>query len=497
MDDSKIDVILNLIRDNCYKDPSNENRRAEYGKFCEAVFDGYFCWPVTVAGELAIQACSNELLKSTKKVHENPHAIRAKSFQREFSINVWMGLIASTASYLDFLQNTLPDLFDDLPLNLRNQMYFMHDGASKHFARIQGGQEECEKNTGMLFQGLASRQCSEDGTWAIPINHTVPWSNLTQCGSFFIETGATELPPVLNPLYSLWIPILKNISYFGYAISIVSLITALSIFVNIKRLHCPRNKLHINLFISFIMRFFMSIMKDGLFIKGTALVYDIEYIDGEPKFSKEYNYSWVCKAIISIRWYFILSNFMLMLMEGVYLYNLMFVNLFSDSHGVTIYCILGWGLPLVFVISWIIARILFEDVLCWTQKDNNYISFIIEAPIRISVVINFILFLTVLRVLVVKLNNACIQQRRIKYSSLLLVVANGLFAALLYCLLNNEVQVEIKRKYSSLKDRTGKEFRRSRTISNTQQFYLQAMDESPENGHQNGNGITPEEILSN
>ncbi|KAJ8947012.1 hypothetical protein NQ318_019093 [Aromia moschata] len=28
--------------------------------------------------------------------------------------------------YLDFLQNTLPDLFDDLPLNLHNQMYFIH-----------------------------------------------------------------------------------------------------------------------------------------------------------------------------------------------------------------------------------------------------------------------------------------------------------------------------------------------------------------------------------
>ncbi|KAJ8936920.1 hypothetical protein NQ318_012541 [Aromia moschata] len=68
---------------------------------------------------------------------ENPHAIRAKSFQREFNINVWMGFITNSLigrislpnrldgnSYLDFLQNTLPDLFDDIPLNLRNQMYF-------------------------------------------------------------------------------------------------------------------------------------------------------------------------------------------------------------------------------------------------------------------------------------------------------------------------------------------------------------------------------------
>ncbi|KAJ8940238.1 hypothetical protein NQ318_016694, partial [Aromia moschata] len=80
---------------------------------------------------------------------ENPHAIRAKSSQREFSINVWMAFINNSLigpirlpnrlhsnSYLDFLQNTLPDLFDDLPLNPRNQMYFMHDGAPPHFARI-------------------------------------------------------------------------------------------------------------------------------------------------------------------------------------------------------------------------------------------------------------------------------------------------------------------------------------------------------------------------
>lgn len=56
----------------------------------------------------------------------------------------------------------------------------------------------------------------------------------------------------------------------------------------------------------------------------------------------------------------------------------------------------------------------------------------------------------------------------------------GLFAALLYCLLNNEVQIEVKRKYLSLKDRNGKEFRRSRTISNTQQFSLQTNEDENE-----------------
>lgn len=71
----------------------------------------------------------------------------------------------------------------------------------------------------------------------------------------------------------------------------------------------------------------------------------------------------------------------------------------------------------------------------------------------------------------------------------------GLFASLLYCLLNNEVQTEVKRKYISLKDRNDKEFRRSRTISNTQQFSLQVNDYEIENdkhidGTRNGNNVS-------
>lgn len=60
----------------------------------------------------------------------------------------------------------------------------------------------------------------------------------------------------------------------------------------------------------------------------------------------------------------------------------------------------------------------------------------------------------------------------------------GLFAALLYCLLNHEVQIEVKRKYMFLKDRNGKEFKRSRTISHTQQISLQTNEDENDNDNQ-------------
>jgi len=38
-------------------------------------------------------------------------------------------------AYLRFLQEELPRLLDDVPLNKRGRMYFQHDGAPPHFSR--------------------------------------------------------------------------------------------------------------------------------------------------------------------------------------------------------------------------------------------------------------------------------------------------------------------------------------------------------------------------
>lgn len=53
--------------------------------------------------------------------------------------------------------------------------------------------------------------------------------------------------------------------------------------------------------------------------------------------------SWLCKFITTARQYFIMANSFMVLMEGVYLHNLMFLNLFSDHSRITIYYSLGWG----------------------------------------------------------------------------------------------------------------------------------------------------------
>ena len=76
---------------------------------------------------------------------ENPHAVAPRRHQQQFSVNMWAGILGeniivyllparlSANIYLDFLQNILPLLLQNIPLNLRNNMWFQHDGAPPHF----------------------------------------------------------------------------------------------------------------------------------------------------------------------------------------------------------------------------------------------------------------------------------------------------------------------------------------------------------------------------
>lgn len=77
--------------------------------------------------------------------HENPHACRMDSFQHRFSVNVWAGVLGTRVlgpvflprltgdTYLQFLQEVLPQLLADVPLSLLRDVFYQHDGAPAHF----------------------------------------------------------------------------------------------------------------------------------------------------------------------------------------------------------------------------------------------------------------------------------------------------------------------------------------------------------------------------
>lgn len=52
---------------------------------------------------------------------------------------------------------------------------------------------------------------------------------------------------------------------------------------------------------------------------------------------------WECKLVTSLWQYFIVANYTWILMEGLYLHNLIFMAPFSDSSSIMMYILLGWG----------------------------------------------------------------------------------------------------------------------------------------------------------
>ncbi|KOC58833.1 hypothetical protein WH47_02069 [Habropoda laboriosa] len=78
---------------------------------------------------------------------ENPFAVRSHAAQERWSINLWAGICddfvvgpyilpnrLNGATYNNFLENVLPNFLEEIPLEIRRNMYFQHDGAPAHYA---------------------------------------------------------------------------------------------------------------------------------------------------------------------------------------------------------------------------------------------------------------------------------------------------------------------------------------------------------------------------
>ena len=78
-----------------------------------------------------------------------PHAIVERNSQHRFPVNVWCGVIDNQLigpavlpnrltgrAYVDFLQNELPLLMEEVPLAKRMSMVFQHEAAPAHYSRL-------------------------------------------------------------------------------------------------------------------------------------------------------------------------------------------------------------------------------------------------------------------------------------------------------------------------------------------------------------------------
>uniref|UniRef100_A0A3B1ISX9 Growth hormone releasing hormone receptor a n=1 Tax=Astyanax mexicanus TaxID=7994 RepID=A0A3B1ISX9_ASTMX len=261
----------------------------------------------------------------------------------------------------------------------------------------------------------------------------------------------------------------KQVYTAGYATSLISLITAIIVFTSFRKFHCTRNYIHINLFTSFILRASAVFTKDAVLFSDESL--DHCFMS-----------TMACKSAVAFFQFSILANYFWLLVEGMYLQTLLALTFVSQRKYFWWYILIGWGVPSLVLIVWVLIRNFYDDRGCWDDTDNIGVWWIIKGPITASLFANIIIFLNVIRILVQKLKSPGVGGNdtghfmRLAKSTLFLIPLfgmhytvfaflpentgetarlyielglgsfQGFVVALLYCFLNGEVQAELKRR---------------------------------------------------
>uniref|UniRef100_A0A8C2V9T6 ADCYAP receptor type I n=1 Tax=Chinchilla lanigera TaxID=34839 RepID=A0A8C2V9T6_CHILA len=309
-------------------------------------------------------------------------------------------------------------------------------------------------------KGLVSRNCTEEG-WSEPFPHY-----FDACGLYENETEPED-----QDYYYLSVKALYTV---GYSTSLVTLTTAMVILCRFRKLHCTRNFIHMNLFVSFMLRAISVFIKDWILYA-----------------EQDNNHCFIstveCKAVMVFFHYCVVSNYFWLFIEGLYLFTLLVETFFPERRYFYWYIIIGWGTPTVCVMVWAVLRLYFDDTGCWEMNDSTALWWVIKGPVVGSIMVNFVLFIGIIVILVQKLQspdmggNESSIYLRLARSTLLLIPLfgihytvfafspenvskrerlvfelglgsfQGFVVAILYCFLNGEVQAEIKRKWRSWK----------------------------------------------
>ncbi|XP_022665762.1 secretin receptor-like isoform X1 [Varroa destructor] len=193
-------------------------------------------------------------------------------------------------------------------------------------------------------------------------------------------------------LYQVHIPLVKIINRLGYSTSLILLLAAFLVFSSCRRLRSARNQLHCQLFASYVLRASVILTKDLLFVDGVGFRRDLESNQRCP---------W-CKAFMCLFHYSILANYAWMFVEGLYLHGLVYRALHSSQHKAsfgTQATLATWIGPLWIIIPWAILRSKLDNRLCWTTNESLWLLWLLQAPVCITIVLNFCLFVRIARVL--------------------------------------------------------------------------------------------------
>uniref|UniRef100_A0A8C0H6L4 Gastric inhibitory polypeptide receptor n=1 Tax=Chelonoidis abingdonii TaxID=106734 RepID=A0A8C0H6L4_CHEAB len=181
----------------------------------------------------------------------------------------------------------------------------------------------------------------------------------------------------------------------GYSLSLVSLLLALLLLLAFRKLRCTRNYIHVNLFLSFMLRAVSILTRDAL-LPFPPLSVPLPPSPGAQAAAG-------CRLAQVLTQYCVGANYYWLLVEGLYLHNLLVLMAISEESCFVGYLLVGWGAPILFVIPWVIIRYLYENNQCWERNDNMAYWWIIRCPILLAILVNFVIFVRIIKILVSKL----------------------------------------------------------------------------------------------
>ncbi|XP_072513144.1 glucagon receptor [Salminus brasiliensis] len=276
-------------------------------------------------------------------------------------------------------------------------------------------------------QGQVYRVCGADGRWGDS-------KNTSECEEN--NPGMKEYGQILSKFRAMYT--------VGYSLSLAALVLAFGILAAFRKLHCMRNNIHMNLFASFILRAASILVKDALLdMINTAQTGHYHY----------HNQSWVnvkmfagCRAAMVMMQYSVIANNYWLLVEGLYLHSLLSITVFSERNYFYIYLGIGWGAPIIFVLPWVTVKYLYENELCWERNVNMGYWWIIRSPILFAYLINFFIFIRIIKILMSKLKAHQMRYTDYKFrlakSTLTLIPLLGIHAILFTFVIDESVSKE-------------------------------------------------------
>ncbi|XP_056452054.1 vasoactive intestinal polypeptide receptor-like isoform X4 [Gadus chalcogrammus] len=261
--------------------------------------------------------------------------------------------------------------------------------------------------------GNLSKTCTEDGWSTIS-----PASYNLHCG--FDSNNTMDAEAVdLGHFYMA-----VKVGYtIGHSVSLIALTAAIILLCLFRKLHCTRNYIHMNLFVSFVLKATSVFVKDVILYPGDQPEECPSSSLSLPKVG--------CKAVLVFFQYGIMASYFWLLVEGLYLYALLAVSFFSEKKYFWCYILIGWGVPAIFISAWVGTKVYLKDPGCWDIIEGLP-WWIIKTPILIAILVNFFLFICIIRILQQKINCPDIgrkesnQYSRLAKSTLLLIPLFGM-----------------------------------------------------------------------